>query len=232
MKPHNTLLFSILLMGIVLISSCTNQATQTPPGQAAKTLPAQAAQTQSPSGCTSPYDGTWKGAIADSGSLDVSRPPDYTVTHNPFTTSYDLEVTLQCDSDDNGVWYYNITHVKASHPIFDCADGCTPLPTSVGGTTFYLSKEGIGKFGIDFPNGAHISPFNYGGQDSLKVSPGGKKIEISLPGGDSRYSTGWLLKPGVAFINIETYNCIQLGGEGTCTINYIDKNTMYLTKIS
>lgn len=188
------------------------------------------AQTLADGTCASPFDGTWKGVIADSGSLKVSRVdsdgkmlPD---TDNPFTAQYDFEMTIQCSFvglDENGVEsrQYTITHAKASHPIFNCADGCKP---NGGGD---LALNGTGNLGISFPNGAYVG---FANEEGLQVSPDGKTITLYIPGGKWEGFTIGMSRDYTR--DVETYNCKQYGGGAGCSIDYINPNTITLTKIA
>jgi hypothetical protein len=219
MKTGHILLVTILLIGFVLISGYAVQAA---------------------SGCTTLYDGTWKGVIADSGSLLVERKVDdeWVTTHNPFTAQYDFEMTLRCaeegEDPDKGTkgWSYDITHVKASHPVFDCANGCTPLPRRQNevGSWFELFDNGYGFMVIVFTNGANIETFV--DENSLQVSPDGKTMTLYIKGGTDDISIGWWCSEDANECRIvETDNCERLAGEGWCSIEYINKNTIILNKI-
>lgn len=231
MKSHHILLFIILLIGIILISGCTEESTPAT-GTDTKTTPAT---TDSSSGCKSPYDGTWKGLIQDSGDLSVTRydkdgAPVY--TENPFIAQYDFEITLQCgginyDQTSGAVdsYWFNITHLKASHPLFDCANGCVPQYSNT-----YIEKDGTAYMGQTlFPNGAIIY------FPDMHASPDGKTINIFITGkyfaetigsgGDQKDSQGY-------YYFVETYNCQQYGGKGSCMVKTILPNTIILTKVS
>ena len=73
-------------------------------------------------------------------------------------------MTILCDNgDDEWGWVYNITHVKASHPFFECMNGCTPLPNDdpdALGSWLTLSKNGTGTMLITFSNKTNISFLN------------------------------------------------------------------------
>jgi len=230
MRSNHNLLLIILLIGVVLISGCNNQVTPT----------------QLPSGCTSLYDGTWKGVISDSGSLLVTRivNGEYVTTHNPFTAQYDFEMTIKCsgawDDPSRGGkgWSYDITHVKASHPIFNCDNGCTPLPYSTNrdiGSSLSILNNGLGWMYILFPNGAAIETFADKG--TIQVSPDEQKMTLHisggklLSGGSGTRSIGWTVLDNTENRAIETDNCVRLGGEGECSIEYINKNTIILNKV-
>ena len=184
--------------------------------------------------------------MADSGDLQVSRPDSsgrYQETLNPFTASYDFEMTVKCAvqylNDTTGAvegYSFNITHVKASHPIFDCADGCTPTTSKYGeASVVYMGNEGSDGMLIMFPNGAAIPITQTTSGDDLRFSPDGKTINIALSG-DLRYGNniGWM--PGYSgsrgVLSVETYNCIMYGGDGYCSVNSILPNTITLTKVS
>jgi hypothetical protein len=241
----------MLFVGLLLFG-CANQATPirntTQPSSLNTTTP----QTQNTtaaagdSGCTSLYDGTWQGTISNSGSLLVTRYTDGEplTTHNPFTAQYDFEMTIKCDSGDSEWgWQYNVTHVKASHPLFDCASGCVPLPRveyaratgdgiNVDGSWVYISSNGTGSMYIVFPNDARISLF---GMEEMQFSPDGEKVTLNIYGGTDYDYIGWQTSATSAsgeFRDIETDNCKRLGGEGTCIVEYINKNTIILSKVS
>jgi len=211
-RPALLLAVSAIIL-IVLVCGCT--------GQPAQTGSTDTSGNTGVSGetCTSPHDGTWKGTISDSGSLTVRRPPDWTSTHNPFTASYDFEMTIKCDLDTTS---FNITHAKASHPIFDCANGCSPIGNVL------IRTDGSGSMGIIFPNGAS---FTFPGYDQgLQVSPDGKTMALFFPGTSILQNIGLLNENDVSY-SVETYNCQMYGGEGYCGVEYLNKNTNILTKV-
>jgi len=222
---------AILIIGMVfagiLLFGCTGQTAQTQNATLSN-------------GCTTLYDGTWKGVIADSGSLEVTRYDANGVayiTHNPFTAQYNFEMTIKCSYGDEKLWGYEIPYVKASHPIFDCANGCVPLGHQPGQdnldvTNAYINKNGSGLMYILFPNGALIQTFVEDGR--LKASPDGKTIELYISGDMNDFiSIGWTgYQEGTKYRDIETDNCVRLGGEGDCWLEYINKNTIILTKVS
>jgi hypothetical protein len=208
---------------VVLVCGCTGQPAQT--------------NTASTSACTSPYDGTWVGVIADSGILSVARAPDYTNTDNPFTASYDFEMTIKCreivrDYQNGGAEtarFFDITHVKASHPLFNCANGCTPGDYSY----VQISNNGTGVFGLTYPNGAEIVMVGKPTLGYIQASPDAKTMDLHIYGGDYTGSIGSLLdNPNFRVMYVETYNCQQYGGKGICLIKTILKNTITLTKVS
>ena len=233
---------------LLLLAGCTSQ--QQSAGTTAQQQ--QASQNQSApqpaatSNCTSPFDGTWKGTIADSGTLTttVENGSDcvntwdghcITLGETPFTASYNFEMTILCsgkvESYGRMMQEFTITRVKASHPLFNCTDGCT-TPTFRSGEVL-IDDNGTGYMLIGFPNGATIQFADYDGH--LQVNPDGKTMTLFIggrPGADLN-SIGSLTDQHGTSYNIETYNnCPQNKGVGGCYPGSIDESTAILTKIS
>lgn len=210
---------SLCLIIILAISGCTNQNAP--------------ADTTNPLECTKLYDGTWKGQISDSGVIWETTMQNGVpeTTHNPFIAQYDLEFTMHCanlNAGENGGtdgWGFEITHVKASHPLFDCADGCVPI-----GSQLYLLANGTGAFTIGFPNGASTGFYNF--DDYIQASPDGKTITVFYHGGEGT-ADNIGISPDADYL-VETYNCQQYGGKtrAYCVVEYTNPNTMTLTKVS
>ena len=161
--------------------------------------------------------------MSESGNMFVARPPDYAQTDTPFTVSYDFEMTLQCDQfiSNGNEWTYKVTHVKASHPIFDCANGCTPSLNSGAN----IGESGSGGLLVTFPNGALIK-FD---SPHLQMSQDGKTMTIPFEGTNA--NNGVTIARDARVEPIESYNCLQ-GGRGYCMIVSINPNTITLTKAS
>lgn len=196
----------------------------------------QTTQTQSMLDCQK-YDGTWKGVISDSGSLEVTREVngEYVVTHNPFTAQYDFEMTIKGSEGYSSAGYdpiciFLITHVKASHPIFDCQQGCTPVQASRENTFASMmstDKDGNGAIDIVFENRASILMFSEDG--NIKINPEGNRMELYIPENVENWKTiGATYGRGQT---IETDNCYKMGN-AMCNIEYLNKNTIILNKIS
>jgi len=223
MKSNYVLLSITLLIGIFLINGCTSQTTQSNPT----------------SDCHA-FDGTWKGVISDSGSIETKRTYDITEesTHNPFIAQYDFEMAIESDekgmyAGEDHICAFTITHVKVSHPLFGCQQGCAPV--QVGGENTYSSwmstnKDGYGVLHIGFDNGASISMFSE--DDRLRVTPEGNKMELYIPEGVENWETiGSIGGAEKEYRTAETYNC-ELVGNKVCSVEYINKNTIILNKIS
>jgi hypothetical protein len=224
MKSNHILLLLAVLVGVFLITGCSNPA----------------APAKSTSDCHA-LDGTWKGVISDSGSLLATRivNGEEMTTHNPFTAQYDFEMTIRCDSGDKNGWSYILTQVKASHPLFNCANGCIPLAYSADrdiGSSLNILNDGSGGMYVLFPNGMAIETFV--DINTIQVSPDKQKLTLSisggnlLSGGSGTRSIGWNVLDNTDGRMIETDNCVRLGGEGSCILEYINKNTIILNKIS
>ncbi|MFH1669904.1 MAG: hypothetical protein ABIA62_08315 [Candidatus Woesearchaeota archaeon] len=220
MKSNHILLFITLLIGIFLINGCATPTTQT----------------SHTSDCPA-VDGTWKGVISDSGSLRVTRydaEGNPIKTNNPFTAQYDFEMTLECagKADLGDHWMYDITKVKASHPIFGCTDGCVPVSieeTECCGSWLELDADKGSGMEVEFPNGAMIGSFASHG--SVEFSKDGQKLMLYIQGGQYYSSIGDIDAETDNYREIETDNCKRLGGEGDCYVDYINKNTIILNKI-
>ena len=208
---------------VMLLAGCSGSQPDNPQAPA---QPTASAASPSSNGCPSPYDGTYRGTISDSGSLHVTT---YDSNNNPsstdkqFTASYDFEMTMQCDQfiPNGDEWSLKITHVKASHPIFDCANGCTPSAGSAS-----IGESGSGGFYVVFPNGAGITTNNIG---DLQMSQDGKTMTIPFEGTNA--NNGVTIARDARVEPIESYNCLQ-GGRGYCMIVSINPNTITLTKAS
>lgn len=208
MKTNYTMLLLILLIGVVLICGCTT--------------------TKLSSDCTL-YDGTWTGSMSDSGSLLVTRFTNSgtSITNNPFTASYDFEMTIKCNYSGKDIRSYDISRVKASHPIFECAGGCTPKKD--GQSYLQLLPNGYGKMAIVFPNGSYNKMFSY--DNSLQVDPEGKKMMLYISGTSAGSIGSYITADLSQSRDVETYNCM-LGGNGSCLLQYINKNTIILNKVN
>ncbi|MFA5930300.1 MAG: hypothetical protein WC861_05440 [Candidatus Micrarchaeia archaeon] len=237
---------SMLVAILLLLAGCTGSQPNNPQAPAAQPSgpnPQPTAPNPGPAaapGCPLQYEGTYKGVMADSGDLDVNRPDskgNYHSTQNPFTASYDFEMTLKCGAqfkdDATGVviaYIFNITHVKASHPLFDCADGCTPITSKLGeGSFVYIANNGSGSMTLTFPNGM------YGIADvsGLQASPDGKTIDVFIAGNTQIGETiGHGADSQGNYVFVETYNCEHYGGEGWCGLRTLLPNTITLTKVS
>lgn len=213
---------------------CSNSSITSANEEAANSSPISTT-TEVASGCAnSPYDGTWNGTISDSGEIQTMRPSANgpQITDNPFTAKYDFEITIQCDSFYGTGWEYNVTYVKASHPLFDCADGCTPVQTGDHNSDVQIYQNGTGSMYTGFTNGATLNGFSVPGD--LQVSRDGKTITLSIdePAGQVSWGIGEWFDQNSTEYNVETYNCQQQGGEGYCDIEYILPSTSTLTKVS
>ena len=157
-------------------------------GQQAPPVPAgnQTTASQEPAGCPSPYDGTWQGTMADSGTLLVSGPQGGS-QNKPFTASYQFGMTLQCadDDGDNGIpgWDFYIPNATASDPLFNCTNGCATQGDA------FIADNGSGNMMITFPDGMQfifvtlMTQSGIGGSDvGLQVSPDGKTMELYFDG--------------------------------------------------
>jgi len=190
--------------------------------------------------CTSPYEGTWKGVISDGGDLEVitygSNDEVLSDTYNPFIAQYDFEMAIKCDYemlDDNGAndgWAHTITHVKASHPIFDCANGCTLTDTAIEPSYVFIHKDGLGDLAVSFPNGADIIMVGKQTNGYIQAAPDAKSMDLHIMGGSSNTIGSIYTKQSVQ--SVETYNCRQVAGPDTiCNTHMILPSTAKLTKI-
>ncbi|MCX6770467.1 MAG: putative Ig domain-containing protein [Candidatus Micrarchaeota archaeon] len=187
--------------------------------------------------CTSPYEGTWKGTISDSGQLHYYLPSDQNhETNQQFAASYDLEFTMKCeyvvvDYDGGPVVAkdFIITHVKVSDPIFGCVDGCAPMPPSytdangynVRGSDFYLQNDGTGNdLMITFLNNRVIA---LGGD--IRFSPDGKAMTIPIDTENNPLGIGY--ETGASYVNpVESPHC-----PWHCFIDTVNPSTSTLTKV-
>jgi hypothetical protein len=138
-----------------------------------------------------------------------------------------LEVTLKCDDDyrdSSGklVHLYNVTRVKASHPFFNCANGCIPVSYSQGGQVSYVELAEDRKtpeaIAIRFPNNVLLQ-----GTHTLLSRDGTKIVdEVSWPPLVS-HSIAWEVG---STKKIETYGCTD------CFNAYPDRTRIELTKVS
>src|SRR4030042_1811550 len=224
MKLNYASFLVILFIGLFLINGCASQTTNS----------------KSTSDCHA-LDGTWKGVISDSGSLEVTREVDGedVTTHNPFTAQYDFEMTIEC-TDEFDMYAgsefssssYKVNHIKASHPIFGCVQRCTPIPVSDKGgisSWLYIKEDGLGAMQIAFTNGAAISMFV--DENRISVSPDGNKMELYIPEGVENWETIGSVGAGGEYRTIETDNCKLLGNKN-CSVEYLNKTTIILKKES
>ena len=238
------LLLVLTIAAVIFVSGCTGQPAPTDTNVTTPGGDDTSGDTDISGGteaCTSPYDGTYKGVIADSGDLEVttydSNDKVVSYTENPFTASYDFEMTLKCDyimTDENLAETgrnFIVTHVKASHPIFDCANGCTPTDTALRPSFVEINNDGSGIIAISYPNGADFNALGANSLGYLQASPDAKTIDLHIYGGNKYQNIGSLVNKQTSQY-IETYNCRQTGGpDVVCNVKNLFKNTITLTKV-
>ena len=231
----------LAIITVVFVAGCVEQGN---PDQGNDTQPPIENNTPpATEGCTSPYDGTWRGVIADSGDIEVTTYDSnvkykvLSVTDNPFTASYDFEMTIKCDfieTDENLVETgrnFIITHVKASHPIFDCANGCIPTDTATNPSFVEIDNNGSGGMAISYPNGADFVALGANTLGYIQASPDAKTIDLHIYGGNVYQHIGALVTIQTSQY-IETYNCYQTGGpDVVCWVKNLFPNTVTLTKV-
>ena len=235
MKTKIFVISAILL--VIFVCGCTGQPAPTTDDDISTT-------DTSGEPCTSPYDGTYKGVIEDSGDLEVTTYDSnvkykvLSVTDNPFIARYDFEMTIKCDyimTDENLAETgrnFIITHVKASHPIFDCANGCTPTDTALRPSFVVINKDGSGGMAINYPNGADFIALDANSIGYLQASPDAKTIDLHINGGNVYQHIGSLVTKQTSQY-IETYNCYLTGGpDVVCNVKNLFPNTVKLTKVS
>jgi hypothetical protein len=191
-------------------------------------------------GCTTPWDGTYQGTMSDSGevSLEGKWAGDTEKVVTPFIQTYDFEMTLKCFGayenfldDGKTVYEFEITHVKASHPMFGCQAGCVPVAydDNLRHTDAFVVENGTGDMRIEFENGAHIDAFAFEG---LQFSPSGDKLYLKIEP-DPYNSIGVIQDSTGLFHFIEVQNCeLTADNDHYCVVKSIFPNTIILSKVS
>lgn len=166
-------------------------------------------------GCSSPYDGTWRGTRTVKGVQHWIGPwngDTYPTEDRPFTVSYTLEITVKCYSDfedESNEWNHDVLTATVSDPFFGCQSGCD---ASEGGSNLQVPNPGqvaaYPNFALYFPNGATLSA------DPINISPDAKTI--TLEGGMVGYGPEG---------SIEQKNCPD------CLSTDIEQDTFILTKV-
>lgn len=205
MKQYHILLLMILLIDIVLISGCAEQAQEkaatSPQTEDGTSAPVE---TKTNSGCTSPYEGTYSGLVSGSGEV-THRKKDanglFVDTKTPYIVTYNLEITLKC-TPNTGIM--EVTHAKVSDTFFDCTNGCTPLQAEESSSHAVLSPPGTagGEIVIYFPNGKEISIF------PIIADSDAKTLRIDRSDGYLVSNIGSIIDWGTSYQDcIETRSC-------------------------
>jgi hypothetical protein len=224
-------------------TSSSQQNDQTQPGSIKQTD--QTANTPG-SGCPTQYEGTYQGAIDDSGELEhiTYRQDGQKRWETPFTARYDFKMTVKClfagdipTFDKDGIWsdwepgyYYSITYVRPSDPGFGCAAGCTPVYNDDLHSEVWVNKAGTGGMEIFFPNGAEIRGFSTG--PFLQFKPDQQRLELRITGKGFN-SIGAFKGDDDYYKYIEEMSCekpVDVGDR--CEVDEQFPNTIILYKIS
>ncbi len=220
------ILMAMIILSLIFIGGCTPQ-------------------TSLQNECSA-LDGTWKGVISNSGVIKSEKTHDIMEepVRAPFIAQYDFEMTIKADTEggyygEDHVCSYKITYVKASHPLFNCQQGCTPVQVA-GENTFAswmsTNKEGYGIMHIGFSNGASIPAFTE--DNRLRAIPQENKIELYIPENVENWETiGIRTNPDYKTMYdanafwVETDNCYKMGNV-FCYVESLNKNTIILNRIS
>jgi hypothetical protein len=146
------------------------------------------------------------------------------ITHDPFLATYDFQMTIKCSYSDKALSRYDITHLKASHPIFNCLNGC--VPPQDGTNYIVIMANGAGRMEIIFPNGARNMMFS---RDNSVEFTDAEHLVLHIPA-NTLASIGSIDNP--QFTTVEISNCQQLNGMNACLPESINENTITLNKIS
>lgn len=154
----------LAILGIVFIAGCAQQGNN-PEDNSQAIASEQGRPPTASRECPSQYDGTYQGIFTYRYRVPIEGKQ---LEFKEVTDGFRVSVTLECDrisdepiEDENqvqGIWL-KVTKVMASHPDFDCLQGCVPLalPASYAFLPLEDNKLGMSNRGqeifIVFPNG-------------------------------------------------------------------------------
>ena len=235
----------LVLITAFLLFGCTSDqiAQPTPTSQPTAQPTAHPSATAQPTtettGCTSPYDGTYAGAMSDSGEIqnEVTSGGQTTKTRTPFLQTYDFEMTVKCrytftpTADEPLKYILAVTHAKATHPIFNCLGGCTPVQSTdtVRQSEADLNENGDGDMYLVFPNGATIGAFGLG-SDLVKFRS--DRAILTITGKDPYDSIGQIQNADGYFTTVEQSTCPPRQLNSYCAVYALNPNTIILYKTS